>query len=442
MSLDLVHAAGAADATTALQAAIGRIAAAGGGRLTLGPGEHVAGGLRLASGVEIHLAAGAVLRPIADYAAYAATTVGVVAEDSDRAMIVARDAERIALTGPGTIEAGGAAFITATDAAMGTHVPARLRPRVLVLENCRDVRVEGLTVRRSPMWTLHFVRCRNVVVRDVRVDNDRMMPNTDGMVIDACEGVRIARADISTADDGIVLKTSLGADGRPVGACRDIRASDCRISSQSCALKLGTESHGDFTDIAFEDCAIVASNRALGLFSRDGGTMTGVRFSRITVDCHETPDGFWGSGEAITVNVVDRRPDRRPAGAIAGLVFEDITGRMQGAVNLVAAAPAGIHDLRLTRVHLEQVPGKLGTARSYDLRPGPADLAPAAGQAGRANAWVKDASGRVVGLTDYPGGMPGLYAVGIAGLVLDDVTIARPDGTDEGWNAATVVVAD
>ncbi|MBP0573903.1 hypothetical protein J8J27_24710, partial [Mycobacterium tuberculosis] len=108
---------------------------------------------------------------------------------------------------------------------------------------------------------------------------------------------------ITTADDGIVLKTSIGADGKPVGACRRVDVRNSRLSSQSCALKLGTESHGDFADIRFEDCAIVDSNRALGLFSRDGGTMTGIRFTRITLDCHETPDGFWGSGEAITVNI-------------------------------------------------------------------------------------------------------------------------------------------
>jgi polygalacturonase len=441
MPLDLVVAAASTDATDTLQAAIDRVTAAGGGRLTLAAGVHVTRGLRLKSGVEIHLAEGAVLKPVADYAAYAATTVGVIAEDSDRAILVASNAERIALTGPGRIEAGGAAFIVETDPVMGTHVPAKHRPRVMVLENCRDVRVDGITVKQSPMWTLHFVRCADVSVTNVHVDNDPIMPNTDGMVIDACEGVRIDNVRIATADDGIVLKTSIGADGKPVGACRDILVTSSRIQSNSCALKLGTESHGDFSDIAFEDCVVVASNRALGLFSRDGGKMTNIRFARIAVDCHETPDGFWGSGEAITVNIVDRRPGVRPAGAITDVVFEDITGRMEGAVNLVATAPAGIHDLRLTRVHLEQVAGKLGTGRSYDLRPGPADLAPSPEAAGRANAWVKDASGRVVGLMDYPGGMPGLYAEGIDGLILDEVTVSRPEGIADGWNAETVVVA-
>lgn len=440
MSLDLEIPAAATDATTTLQAAIDRVSAAGGGRVALGAGTHVTRGLILKSGVEFHLGDGAVLQPVADYDAYAHTTVGVIAEHSNRGILIAKDAVGIALTGPGRIEAGGVAFITSTDAVMGTHVPAKFRPRVLVLENCRDVRLDGITVMQSPMWTLHFVRCVDVSVTNIHVDNDRIMPNTDGMVIDACENVRIDNVKIATADDGVVLKTSIGADGKPVGVCRNIRVTASHIESQSCALKLGTESYGDFDDIVFEDCAVVASNRALGLFSRDGGEMRNVRFARISVDCHETPDGFWGSGEAITVNVVDRRPETRPAGAITGVVFEDIRGRMEGAVNLIAAAPAGIHDVRLTRVHLEQVPGTLGTGSAYDLRPGPADIAPAAGLTGWANAWVKGADGKVIGLTPYPDGMPGVYAKGISGLVLDDVTVTRPNGPGEGWNAETVVV--
>lgn len=441
MPLDLAIPATTTDVTDALQSAIDRVSAAGGGRVALGAGTHITRGLRLKSGVDLHLAEGAVLKPVADYAAYAHTTVGVVAEDSDRGILVARDAERIALTGPGRIEAGGAAFITSTDAVMGTHVPAKLRPRVMVLENCRDVRLEGITVSQSPMWTLHFVRCVGVSVTNVNVDNDRIMPNTDGMVIDACEQVRIDNVRIATADDGIVLKTSIGADGKPVGVCRDIRVTASRVESKSCALKLGTESHGDFADIAFEDCVVVNSNRGLGLFSRDGGSMTNIRFARIAVDCHETPDGFWGSGEAITVTLVDRRPDTRPAGAIADIVFEDITGHQEGAINLVSTGPAGIHNVRLTRVHLAQVPGPLGTGTRYDMRPGPADLAPSPDAAGRANAWVKDASGRVVGIEDYPGGMPGLYAKGVSGLVLDDVVVTRPNGAGAGWNTETVLIA-
>ncbi|MEF2070310.1 glycoside hydrolase family 28 protein [Consotaella aegiceratis] len=426
------------DATRRLQSAINAAHAAGGGRVLVEAGRHDCHGLWLKSNVELHLAPGAVLQPRPDYEAYAETRVDHVAEDSDRGILVAREAENIAITGTGTIEAGGEAFIAGDDPVMGTWIPAPLRPRTIIFDRCRNVRLENFTIRNSPMWTIHAIACRHLAVKAIAVDNDRRMPNTDGFVVDACEDVTIEDADIRTADDGVVLKTTATPDGRPIGACRRVRVANSRIESRSCALKIGTETYGDVEDIVFEDCEIVGSNRGLGIFSRDGGRIARVRFSRIAVDCAETPDGFWGSGEALTVNVVDRRPDR-PAGAVTDLVVEDITGRMEGAINLVALRPGSIAGVRLDRIDLVQHPGRLGTALAYDLRPTSADLAPAPEAAGRANAWVKDAEGKVVGLAAYPGGMPGLFASSIADLDLGDVVIRRPEPLPASWNPAPIV---
>ncbi len=409
-------------------------------RVVLEAGGHVSGGLRLRSDVTLHLDAGAELQFLPDYDAYADTRVGVVAEQSDRAMICAENAERIALTGAGRVICEGVrAFSLGDDAEMGTRIPAALRPRVLVLERCREVALQGITVCDSPMWTLHFVGCSDVTIAGVHVDNDRRMPNTDGIVIDGCQRVSIIGSEIRTADDGIVLKTSLGAGGVPVGPCSDIQVADCLIESQSCALKIGTESHDDFRRVRFEDCAITGSNRALGIFSRDGGVVEDVRFARIRLDSHETPAGFWGSGEALTLNTLDRRPDTRPAGAIRGVVFEDITGQAEGAINLWAERPGGIADVRLSRVALTQTPGALGTAHCYDLRPTPADLEAAPEAQGRMNAWRKGPDGRIIGLIDYPGGMPGVFAHNVTGLAVSDLAITRPDPLPEGWNPVLVV---
>lgn len=414
----------AADQTAEIQSAIKAVSSAGGGRVSLAPGIHMAGGLKLRSGVELHLERGAVLEFASQYAAFSANEVSVVAEQSDRAMFVARGAKDIAITGAGEIRAPGRAYIVGDDREVDTWIPAKLRPRVLVFEDCEGVRLSGIRITDSPMWTMHLVGCRDVAVLGVAVENDRRLPNTDGLVIDSCSDVLVENVTISTADDGVCLKTSIRPSG--IGVCRNVTVRLCRVSSQSCALKVGTESFGDFTDMVFEDCVVVDSNRALGLFSRDGGAIRNVRFSRISVDCHETPDGFWGSGEALTVTVVDRRPER-PAGVVADLVVEDITGTMEGAINLVSTAPAGIAGVHLSRIAIAQRHGKLGTARRYDLRPTPADLAPAAGAAGRANAWTKGADGVVVGLVDYPGEkLPAVFVSGVTGLVMDDVAVERP----------------
>lgn len=425
------------DCTSALQAEMDAAAGAG-ATLVLGPGVHACGAVKLPSNLHLHFQEGAILRLADTYDAYDGNKVDVIAESSDRAALLAQNASNIHISGKGVIDGQGGAFIRGYLEEMGTHVPAALRPRVLVFENCTNITLEDFSVHRSPMWTIHLINSDGVSIQRVHVDNDREMPNTDGMVIDACTNVSITACNIATADDGVVLKTSAKSNGEPAGICRSITVSGCVIESRSCALKLGTESFGNFENIQFVDCKIVRSNRALGIFSRDGGKVRNVLFQRIDVDCEETPEGFWGSGEAITVNCVDRRK-ANPAGAVENLVFEDITGRMEGAINLVADAPAGIRNVCLHRVSLSQERSRFEGGR-YDVRPTRFDLEPSPDAAGRANAWVKDADGKVIGLVPYPGGMPGVFASNVENLDLQSVSVSRPSPLPEGWHADEVVV--
>lgn len=409
--------------------------------LTLAAGEHLSAGLRLHSDTVLELAEGAVLRFVPGYAAYAHTEVAVEAEQSNRAMIVATGAKALSITGKGRIACDGAARYTrGEDTEMGTRIPVAERPRVMVLDGCHDVEVSGIEVIDSPMWTLHFVGCTGLRLSGLRIENDRRMPNTDGVVIDGCSDVRIEDCEIRTADDGVVLKTSARIGGGTVAPCAGITVRNCVIESRSCALKIGTESYADFTGITFADCRIEASNRALGIFSRDGGAVRGVTFEDIDLDCHEAPGGFWGSGEPVTITVLDRRPDVRPAGDVLDVTIQRVKGRAPGAINLYAERPGMIRDVRLASISLTQTPGPLGTARCYDLRPTPTDLIPSDDAAGRVNAWRIGADGRIVGLCDYPGGLPAVFASGVADLTLDAIDVTRPEPLPVGWATTPITI--
>jgi len=420
-----------------IQMALDTIAAAGGGTVFLRPGRHSTGALRLRSDVTLHIEEGAVLAFMADYERYSENTVSVHAESSNRAYIVAQNAMNIAIVGKGTIDGRGDAFHTGFDEGVGTFTPVAERPRVIVFEDCTNVCLEDVHITDSPMWTIHLVRCCDIVARGFRVSNNRQLPNTDGIVIDSCSDVTISGAVIRTADDGVCLKTSLSDKG--IGRCERIEISDSVIESKSCALKIGTESFGDISQVRFLRCRIENSNRGLGIFSRDGGKIEDVVFRDIEFDCSETPDGFWGSGEPFTMTKLTRRPER-PAGAIRTVLVENVSGRSHGAINLFAEEPGGIDGIVLRGIDIKMDEGPLGTAKRYDLRPTNADLAPPKGAQGRGNAWVRGQDGKIVGLFDYPGGLPGVFAQNVMGLELEDITIRRPEPLPAGWNSATTVL--
>lgn len=435
--------AGDAPITDKLQALID--AQQGPIHIRLEAGTHLCTGLTLRSNMTLEIAKDAELRFLPGYELYATTTVAIVAEESDRAMMAARGAENIALIGEGRIFCeGSTAYSHGNDGDMGTLVASRYRPRILVLDDCRNVRIEGLRIDDAPMWTMHFAGCETISVRNVQVDNNRRMPNTDGIVIDGCRDVDIRNSSFRTADDGIVLKTTRREDGSLTGPCENVRITDCIIESRSCALKLGTESFSAFRDITFEDVRIEKSNRGLGIFSRDGGVVENIRFARISVDCSETPAGFWGSGEAVTITLLDRRPEEFPAGDVRNVVIADVTGRMEGAINFYSEREGAIHDVTLRNIMIRQEPGALGTGRCYDIRPtidDRFDRFPIGDKsAGRVNAWRYGPDGKIIGLIDYPGGMPAIFAKGVSGLTIENAQVDRPSPLPEGWNTDAVRV--
>lgn len=403
-------------------------------------GAHPLRGIRLRSDVTLWLDEDATLVFETDYDAYSDNIVEVEAEQSNRAMIMASDAKNIEIGGEGVIFCNGSnAFSSGDDEKMGTRIPFAKRPRVLVFDRCENVKLHKIAVVDSPMWTLHFTDCDHLSLRELTVDNDRRMPNTDGIVIDGCRNVEISECTIRTADDGVVLKTSERATGGTMGTCTNVRVQNCVIESKSCALKIGTESFEDFRDITFENCKIEKSNRGLGIFSRDGGNVDGVVFRNIQLECIETPSGYWGSGEPVTITVVHRRPHLRKAGSVRNVVFDGITGSCEGAINIYAEEAGLIDNLQIDNVALSIEEGSIGTALSYDIRPTPADLEESPDAAGRINAWRLGPDGRVIGLVDYEGGMPALFTKNVGTLSLGDaLEFNRPSPLPQRWNRQAI----
>lgn len=288
------------------------------------------------------------------------------------------------------------------------------------------------------MWTIHLIGSKRLTVSRVDIGSDIRLPNNDGIVVDGCAGVTISDCLIRTADDGVCIKTSLKRDGQPVGKCCEVRVERCRVATRSCAFKVGTETHADIADVQFVDCIAEDSNRGLGIFSRDGGTIERIRFERMVVDCHETPIGFWGSGEALTLTALDRRQEL-PAGGIRDVLIEGLSGRAEGAMLLYAGRSGLISSVVLRNIKLDQQPGTLGTAAMMDLRPTEADLTVPEGVEGRANSWVRLGDGTIAGLVPYPGGLPGLYAHAVDKLVLESLVVRRSDPLPANWNEEILV---
>lgn len=230
--------------TDAIQRAIDRCSAEGGGTVCIPRGRFLSGTLQLKSGVTLHLAEGAVLLGSTKMEDYTPSS-----------LIRAKQADDIGITGPGTIDGQGSHFWYRKPTGHYDHLPER--PGCMVyLEDCRNVRVENVRLQNSESWTLHLLGCTGATVRGVTVRNPLHGPNTDGIDIQASSDVHVSECDIYTGDDAIVLKHRHSKYYDRI--CENVTVTGCVLTTTCNALKIGTETLGEFRNITFRDCTVRA----------------------------------------------------------------------------------------------------------------------------------------------------------------------------------------
>jgi polygalacturonase len=90
----------------------------------------------------------------------------------------------------------------------------------------------------------------------------------------------VRHCDIVSGDDALVIKAT--SRSKP---SRDIVARDCKLSTRTNAIKLGTESIGGFENIKVSNCQITNTKMAgIALYAVDGADLRNVTISDITMD--------------------------------------------------------------------------------------------------------------------------------------------------------------
>lgn len=421
--------------TSTLQSLIDQLAAAGGGTLVVTPGIYLTGTLVLPSNFTLHLDAGARLLASQNVADYHAAETQSMAELSRMALIYAREARNVTLSGAGCIDGNATAWFASQADDQGYRQPKPQRPRLLVLEGCEQVRIADITLYDSPMWTAHLVSCNHVFIRNITIDNDLTLANTDALDIDSCQHVHISDSYFSAADDGICLKTT--AKGPELQQPIDnVTINNCIIRSKSCAIKVGTETFADITHLAISNCVIFESNRGIGLVSRDGGHFSMMSFSNILFDCRHGHPCHWGKADPVFISVRHRAPDVTP-GDIRQVTFSGLSGTGEGAINLHSETPGAIRDITFNGLTFNQKLAETDEQGCYDVRP-PCNPERPTGM-GLDNAYKVNAeTGRAHGVEPYPHGLPAIYAHGVDGLHLHAVTLTRPSPLPAGWDPENI----
>lgn len=301
---------GQTDCTEAFKKAISAAHKAGGGRVVIPAATFLTGPIHLKSNVNLHVSAGAVIRFATDpnkYLPVVYTRWEGVECMNYSPLVYAYEQENIAITGKGTLDgqAGnenwwrwkksqrddvealydqGQAGVPVQQRVYGGG--RKLRPNMIQPYKCKNVLIEGLTIKDSPMWHIHPVLSTNVIVRNVKVIGHG--PNNDGCNPESCKDVLIKGCFFDTGDDCIAIKSGRNNDGRRVNVpSENIVIQDCQMKEGHGGVVVGSEMSGGARNIFAENCTMDSPNldRALRIKTNSvrGGFVENIYARNITI---------------------------------------------------------------------------------------------------------------------------------------------------------------
>jgi polygalacturonase len=312
---------GQQDCTEAFREAIAACHQAGGGRVVVPRGTFLTGAIHLRSNVNLHVPTGAIVKFNQDVTKYLPVVFsrweGVELMNYSP-FIYAFEQENIAITGGGTLDGQSdtghwwpwngrdrygwkegepnqrkdrAALIEMAE--KGVPVSERLfgaghylRPQFIQPYRCKNVLIEGVTIKNSPMWELHPVLCTNVIVQKVTIASHG--PNNDGCDPESCKDVLIKDCYFDTGDDCIAIKSGRNADGRRLHTpAENIVIQGCRMKDGHGGVTIGSEISGGVRNVFAEDCQMDSPNLDHALRVKNnavrGGLLENLYFRNIEI---------------------------------------------------------------------------------------------------------------------------------------------------------------
>ncbi len=204
--------------------------------------------------------------------------------DCYASIITGMNCENVVICGEGTID-GGADFDNWWNTEKRRNDPAA-RPRMMFLNNCSNVTVQGVTIKNSPSWNMHPYFSKNIRFIDITLQSPSNSHNTDGIDPESCTGVEIVGVHFSVGDDCIAIKSGKIYMGKTYKTpSKDITVRNCFMEKGHGAVTIGSEIGAGVENIVVKNCYFLETDRGLRVKTRRGrgkdSFLNGITFENV-----------------------------------------------------------------------------------------------------------------------------------------------------------------
>ncbi len=196
----------------------------------------------------------------------------------------------------------------------GGTVHRTKRRHMILVQNSKNVVIEGIVLFDPSHWTLPVKNSDFVTIDNIKITGWR--GNSDGIDISNSRDILVENSFLRTYDDLVVIKTFKGW-----GEAKNIHVRKCVLWNEIAhALSVGAEVCEDVSNVLFEDCDVIhdlGRETALRVYHCDSAIIQDVTFQNIRIEEARRLISMWIGQTRWT-----HTPER---GHIKNIVFKDIT---------------------------------------------------------------------------------------------------------------------
>lgn len=157
-----------------------------------------------------------------------------------------------------------------------------MRPRLVSLVHCKKILIDGVTFENSPSFAFNPNFCEDMVIRNLKINNEYWAQNGDGIDIGSSKNVMLYKSTVTAGDDGICMKASIVKNStEPV--LQNIVIEDCVVYHAHGGFVTGSNTNGGMHNIYVKNCNFIGTDVGLRFKSgRDrGGLVDNIFISNI-----------------------------------------------------------------------------------------------------------------------------------------------------------------
>jgi polygalacturonase len=371
--------------TKAIQAAIDKCAASGGGVVVVPKGTFVSGAIFLKQGANLQVEKDGVLKGttnIDDYPLIDTRWEGTE-EPWTSALVNADGLTNLEISGEGTIDGSGEEWLQNNPPRGGranagaAPVPAppppppgarRGRPRLVGIQNSRHVHVAGLNLHNQAVWCLFLLYSEDVVAENLHITAEHNIPSSDGIDIDSSKRVRVDNVYIDVNDDCISIKSGKDADGLRVNRpAEDIIIENSHFAYGHGGVAMGSETSGGIRNVEVRNCVSDSGNWAPIRFKTQpsrGGVVENITYRDMKL--HETRQAFEFNLEWRMVPPI--APPAKVLPVVRNVRIINVSGDVNSVGIIHGLADSPIRDIHFENCRIAAQKGfRLEHARNVDL---------------------------------------------------------------------------